>query len=221
VIAFGTAVTDGAAYATMALPGIERAAEADSLVLTREGHGSIQRACNELLEEAAERSDLEALILLHQDLELRDDTLLARLRPLLADPRVGLLGLAGGRGLRSLAWWESDLYGAAYVPAQSTRFSRGSFEVDVVDGVLLVLAPWAVRMLRFDEAFAADFHGYDVDIALQVRSVGGRVIATDVEYFHHWLKDPAEDRASWVRNAVRLQRKWDRGLWPAAWSGAA
>ena len=53
MIAFGTAVTDAEAYERYAVPGIERAAEPDSLVLKHATAGSVFRNYNILLDEAA------------------------------------------------------------------------------------------------------------------------------------------------------------------------
>ena len=44
-------------------------------------------------------------------------------------------------------------------------------EVDTVDGFVLVLSPWAVRNLRFDESLG-QLHGYDFDFCLQVARGG-------------------------------------------------
>ena len=44
-------------------------------------------------------------------------------------------------------------------------------EVDTLDGQLLVLSPWAVRNVRFDESLLLG-HGYDLDFCLQVRAAG-------------------------------------------------
>ena len=38
---------------------------------------------------------------------------------------------------------------------------------------MIVLSPWAVRNLSFDERVAGR-HGYDVDICLQARAAGKR-----------------------------------------------
>jgi len=221
MIAIGTAVTDERLYRTVALPGIERLAGSDSAILTRHGYDSIQLAYNEMLDEVADEPDLEAVVLMHQDLELTDDTLLERLRATLLEPRMALVGVAGSRGAPGLAWWEGSGYGACNAPGIDERMSRGPHEVETLDGVFLALAPWAARALRFDEAFSQDFHGYDVDISLQARALGGRVAVIDVSYFHHWQKDLVEDRDRWARNASRLHAKWDRRLWPSEWAGTA
>ena len=172
-------------FRTVALPGVEGVAEPDSQVWVREGYDSIQRPYNEMLDRASKLDDLEALILVHQDLELLDDSLIDRVRPLLAEPRVGLIGLFGGRDIPAHTWSETaDRYGRSMTPTIAIHHSRGAHEVEVVDGALLVIAPWVVRMVRFDERLARDFHGYDVDFSLRVRAAGGRVICSDIPYLH-------------------------------------
>ncbi len=219
MIAYGTAIADRRGYETIARPGIERVAEPDSVMLVREGCDSIQAPYNAMLDEAAAHEDLEALVLVHEDLELTDDTLPTRLRRLLDDPRVGLVGLLGSTDVRGLAWWEHGLDGFVWQPGGPGRSPFEEREVDAVDGMLLALAPWVVRTLRFDEAFAADFHGYDVDFCLQVRAAGGRVLAADVPYVHHRPGAPVSRRRAWVRTATRLSYKWDPQLWPPEWAG--
>src|SRR4051794_39091012 len=48
-------------------------------------------------------------------------------------------------------------------------------EVDTVDGILLVLSPWAVRHVRFDESLGL-VQGYVLDVCLQVREAGRKVV---------------------------------------------
>ena len=39
----------------------------------------------------------------------------------------------------------------------------------------MVLSPWAVRELRFDESLGK-LHGYDFDICMQARAAGKKVV---------------------------------------------
>lgn len=48
--------------------------------------------------------------------------------------------------------------------------------MEMVDGCILVLSPWAVANLRFDEERYSGFHGYDADICFEARSQGKRVV---------------------------------------------
>lgn len=217
MVAFGVAVSDAAMFERIAAPTIRRIAEPDSLVLTRHGYDSIQRPYNEIMDEVAGREDLEALVLLHQDLELLDDSLLRRARPLLEDPRNGVIGLFGGRHAPFAIWWEAEeLFGLQASPTSEVRHSVGSHEVEVVDGALLVLAPWVVRSIRFNEALAADFHGYDADLCFRVLAAGGRVVCNDAPHFHH-MGRPWTDPAGLRRARRSIMRMWDPVLRPREW----
>jgi GT2 family glycosyltransferase len=224
MIVFGTAISDWTTYEEIGLLSIERVTEPDSLVLTRVGHNSIQRPYNEMMEEAVAQPDLEALVLLHQDLELTDDSLLRRIRPLFDDPRVGLVGLLGGRDLKPhLTWSTGSRFGTARVPGIIDRFhSTGSFEVEGVDGALLAIAPWVVRYIRFGEALTGSFHGYDADFSHRVRAAGGRVVCNDVPCIHHMGRSASwkDDSEVAIRSAKALSSAWDAELQPREWGPA-
>jgi GT2 family glycosyltransferase len=214
VIGFATAVTDDSLYDRLALVGIQRVAERDSIVLVRKGL-SLQRAYNEMLGEAAREDRLEALVLLHQDLLIDDEAFAAKLRRRLADESIAIVGAIGARGVRGIAWWDGDatfgrlraqIDGGEVLVHGATP--DGTHEVDAVDGSLLVLSSWAVRTLRFDERFANDLHGYDVDICFQARAHGKRVVVDELDALHASIGQVSERRGSWVRAAVRFDQKW-------------
>lgn len=217
MIAFATAISDRAEYERVALPGIRRAAEPDSAILTRTGRDSIQRAYNEMLGEAGGMDDLEALVLLHQDLELTDDSLPRRVREVFADPAVGLMGPLGGRISKPHCWlWPDEAFGT--VDPDVLPPVAGSEPVDAVDGALLVLAPWVVRGLRFGPPADGRFHGYDVDIGFRVGAHGGKVICHHVPCVHRRsLKD---DHGGQRAAGVELARMWDPALRPPRWRAA-
>jgi len=215
MIAFGCATTDEQQYRAWAAPSIERIAEADSVQMRRHGHGSIHEPYNEMLDEAARWDDLEAMVLLHQDLEIDDEHFMAKLRGILAaSPEIAIVGAAGARDVDGLAWWEGgESYGSfdspILVPGGSRMtYSHGVHEVDSVDGMLLVLSAWAVRELRFDGELSGPLDGYDMDICLQARARGRKVVAGGLEVSHHTTYEGFFDRRRWVRAAVALQRKW-------------
>ena len=84
--------------------------------------GSIARSYNALLDQAAERDDLEALVLLHQDAEIVDADLCAKVRAALRDPDVAVVGLR--RGARRPEHRLVGGFGDARVLHQSLRGSR-------------------------------------------------------------------------------------------------
>jgi len=214
MIAFGAAVADRAAYKEIALPGIERAAEADSVVLTRSGYDSIQQPYNEMMDEAAALPDLEALVLLHQDLVLTDDSLPRRMREVFRDPLVGVMGSVGGRISKPHCWLEPDAAFGTGDPSVRPA-AVGMVEVDAVDGALLVIAPWVVRGLRFSDRLAEDFHGYDIDFCFRVGAYGGKVICRDIPSVHR--RAAKDDYAGQAAGGVALAHMWDPGLRSPQW----
>jgi Glycosyltransferase like family len=224
MIVFGTAVTKPEMYRACARPGIERAAEADSEVIALESGGSIFANYNSLMDRAAQRQGLEALVLVHQDAEIVDDHFCAIIRDALSEPDVGVVGCVGAVGVRSIAWWEGsvslasfihryDDHGGGDLPAFSWAWGDAPpyarvGEVDTVDGFLMVLSPWVVRNLRFDESLG-QLHGYDFDFCLQVRDAGRRVVTADFRAIHNHSLRPFSDPETWIAAHMQVAEKWD------------
>ena len=87
MIVFASSITDPELYPRCAEPGIRLAAEPDSRCSPTPPPGSIFRSYNLILDSVAERDDLEALVLLHQDAELASPDFCAKLRAGAARPR--------------------------------------------------------------------------------------------------------------------------------------
>ena len=224
MIAFGTSITKPDVYAACAEVGIRRAAEDGSEVYALPSVGSIFRSYNAVLERAARRDDLEALVLVHQDAEIVDEDFCRRARRALDDPDVAVAGCVGAIGVRSIAWWEGSVTCASFVhryddhgggdlPAFSWAWAEAPpyarlGEVDTVDGFVLLLSPWAVRTLRFDESLG-HLHGYDIDLCLQARAAGRKVVTADFRAIHPHPLDPFEDPEEWIQAHMRVAAKWD------------
>jgi hypothetical protein len=233
MIAFGTSITKPEVFRRCAEPGIRRAAEPSSEVLAGPAAGTIFRSYNALLDRAAELDDLEALVLVHQDTELVDADLCAKVRDALADPEIGVVGCVGAIGVRSIAWWEASVTLASFVNRYEEHgggdlrsFSwtwdeappyAHTGEVETLDGFLLVLSPWTVRNVRFDEALAG-FHGYDLDFCLQVREAGRKVVTADLRAIHHRPLEMIPDPEPWIAAHVAVAEKWD-GRMPGIGTG--
>jgi hypothetical protein len=151
--------------------------------------------------------DLEALVLLHEDVELFDPAFGVRVRAALADPDVAVVGAVGARGVRSLAWWEGEMAGGVAESRGSIFHGFTNVEVDSVDGLMLVLSPWAVRHLRFDTETFSGFHAYDLDICFSARAAGKRVVVADLPLMHH-TKGGYGDKAAWDAANAAFQAKW-------------
>jgi Glycosyltransferase like family len=227
VIVFGTAITEVEDYDRWALPGIKRVAEADSKILAHQTTGSLFRNYNLMLDLAGDERDLEALVLVHQDAELIDEDFCATVRQALSDPDVAVVGCVGAIGVRSIAWWEGAVTWASFIHRYE-EIGGGDFtamtfnkdehpsytrtgEVDSIDGFVMVLSPWAVRELRFDESLGR-LHGYDFDFCCQARAAGRKVMTADFRAIHHHSLDLISEPNAWTESYIRLAEKWDGKL---------
>src|SRR5712691_567735 len=187
MIAFGVSVTEPKVYERCAEPGIRLVAEPDTEVMAHGSTGSVFRSYNMLMDQARKLEGLEALVLIHQDAEIIDPDFLKKIREALSDPEVAIVGCAGAIGVRNIAWWEGAVTWASFTH-RYTEWGGGDFpslcwdpekipsfahtgEVDSIDGFVMVLSPWAVKYLRFDESLGT-LHGYDFDFCAQARAAG-------------------------------------------------
>jgi hypothetical protein len=224
VIAFASSITDPHVYRDCAERGIKLAAEPDSEVLAQAAAGSIFQSYNLILDRASKLEDLEALVLVHQDAEIVDPDFCTRVRRALSDPDVGVVGCVGAIGVRSIAWWEGSVTWASFIhrykemgggdlPAFSWNGDElpayaHTGEVDTVDGFVLVLSPWTVKNIRFDESLGM-LHGYDFDFCLQVRAAGKKVVTEDLKVIHNHSLELVSDPETWIEAHMRVAEKWD------------
>lgn len=169
------------------------------------GQTSLCTAYNTILD-AYKGRNLDAVILLHDDLEITDPYAERKFLEALADD-VALVGVCGGKGDQSLAWWESETVGRQMTDSGLLDFG-GLGDVAFIEGSIMVFSPWAVENLRFDTTYPG-FLGYD-DICLTARAAGKRVTVADVNTWHHstvGFKSPAI-AASWDVAERIFQAKW-------------
>lgn len=233
MIVFACSITSPDGYRAHAEPGLRLTAEPDSEIWPFSAAGSIFRSYNLLLDRAAERDDVEALVLVHQDAEITEPDFAAKVREALKDPEVGLVGCVGAIGVRSIAWWEGSVtwgsflhrygeHGGGDLPAFSWNadtappYSRTG-EVETLDGFVLALSPWTIRNVRFDESLG-ELHGYDFDFCLQVRDAGKKVVTADLKVIHHHSLELISNPESWVEAHMRVAEKWD-GRMPGVGAG--
>jgi hypothetical protein len=233
MIAFASSVTKPDVYARCAERGITRAVEPDSEVVAEPATGAIATSYNALLDRFAGRDDLEALVLLHQDTEIVDPDFCRRARTALEDPDVGVAGCVGAIGVRSIAWWEGSVtlssfanryeeHGGGELPGFSWDWAEAPAyaqvgEVDTVDGFLLVVPPWTVRNIRFDEKLS-NFHGYDLDFCLQIREAGRKVVTADLRALHHRGIEMLPGLDGWIDAHMRVAEKWDGRMPGVGWA---
>jgi hypothetical protein len=231
LIVFASAITDPAVYDSYAAPGIRVAAEPGSEVLALEAVGNVARSYNLVLDAAAERDGLEALVLVEEHVEIADPALCAKVRAALSDPAVAVAGWMGATGVTSIAWWDGRIscgpvvlayqeHGGGELPVCAwTAVERPPHEVYAVDGRLLALSPWAVRELRFDEQLGLGF-GHDFDFCLRAREAGRKIVTADIAAVLHNPLELVREHALWVEAHIRMAEKWDGrvpGTAPVEW----
>jgi GT2 family glycosyltransferase len=91
-------------------------------------------------------------------------------------------------------------------------------EVDSIDGIVIVLSPWAVRELRFDESLGS-LHGYDFDICMQARAAGKKVVTADFRAIHHHSLKLVSDPEGWIQ--THTLGWWKNGRTTYACAGTA
>lgn len=207
MIAFATAIGTREVFERHARPGVAACSEPGSPLAEIECD-SLFTGYNEALDHFATVEDLEALVLLHEDVELCDPGICDVLRARFAsDPAIAVIGAIGARGVRSLCWWEGEMRGRVLETRGLIDHGGGCHDVDSVDGLLLALSPWAVRSLRFDAERFHGFHGYDVDFCLQARAAGRRVVTEDLALVHHTRGGIGDGEDFWRADAL-LREKW-------------
>src|SRR5437588_11839554 len=110
MIAFAACVGTRETFDRYARPALARCGEPDSPVAEIDTD-SIFAGYNEALDAFSAYHDLEALVLLHEDVAIEDDAFCAKVRARLADPSVAVLGAIGATGIRSLCWWGGQMRG--------------------------------------------------------------------------------------------------------------
>jgi hypothetical protein len=230
MIAFGCSITSPDMYREAAEKGINLVAEPDSVVMANAAAGSLMRSYNLIMNKVAEMDGVEALVLCHQDAELTSPDFCSIVREALKDPDVGVVGCVGALDVRNIAWWEGSVtwgsfthrykeYGGGQIDAFTfTNENHPGYartgEVDTLDGFIMVIAPWTIQNIRFDESLG-QLHGYDYDFCLQVREAGKKVMTADFKAVHHHSLELISDEFVWIEAHKRVAEKWLGRMPPA------
>jgi Glycosyltransferase like family len=211
-VVWGCCVGASGKFETGLLPSLE-AHGYGTAVLERRGQKSIFEAYNSLMAEAAALPDLEALVLVHDDVEVLDGSIVDTVRAVLADRTVGLIGVVGGAGVRDMAWWDTATrVGSVRHATHVDDFTRGVRDADTVDGLLMAVSPEVARTVRLRKGRYPGWHGYDAELCALVRATGLRVVVADLPVFHNCKPGPWGDpvydqalhewRARWWRRST-------------------
>lgn len=208
MIVYGVCAGPGGKYETIARPSIESFSAPEDETLALFDQTSIFVAYNTILESARERADLEAVVLLHDDVQLDDEYIGRKLRKVFTNDDVAIAGVIGATGVRSLKWWDYAKHGKVTEDRLGVIDCGGGIrEVDMVDGLLIALSPWAVHNLSFDDRTYRGFHGYDGDVCFAARSLGRKVVVTDVNVIHR-TQGGYGSRESFDEADRAFRKKW-------------
>jgi hypothetical protein len=179
----------------------------DRPILTASNQSSIAVAYNAILD-GFRVYDLDAVILLHDDLEMIDPATEPKVLHALYDGEEGaaLVGVAGGGP--SMSWWNVDPIGHQLTDSGMINFGNTNVgTVDMIEGSFMAFSPWAIQELRFDERY--EFLGYD-DICLHAKATGKQVRVADIDTHHHSTVGYKSDsvRQMWERSEKIFNEKW-------------
>ena len=74
---------------------------------------------------------VSGLVLIHDDVLLRDLQLPIKLNAFFADPTIGIVGATGASEVKNLDWWLYDAHGCVEETETIVCFGHGTFNVDV------------------------------------------------------------------------------------------
>jgi Glycosyltransferase like family len=176
-------------------------------IITASNQTSISVAYNAILD-GFRVYDLDAVILLHDDLEMIDPQTEEKvLQAFWANTDAALVGVAGGGS--SMSWWNVQPIGHQWTDSKLIDFGMRQGDVHMIEGSFMAFSPWAIQELRFDERY--EFLGYD-DVCLHAKAAGKRVIVADIDTHHHsTLGYKSESvRLMWERSEVIFNEKWKK-----------
>jgi hypothetical protein len=180
-------------------------------LLVAHGQPSITVAYNRILAAFSAQDPLpDALVLLHEDLEIIDPDFEVKVAWELECPDVALVGVAGGRGVTSLAWWEApERFGHQLTDSGPLELGPRRGDVDSLEGSLLVFSRWAIDHLRYDERLTG-FHCCD-EICIRAVRAGRAVKVADIDTHHHTVvgafKSEAARREWFANDALYRERE--------------
>ena len=134
MLVYGVCIGPSETYDRVCKPSLPEG----SVVLERHQQSSIFVAYNAILDDFMGLVGAEALVLLHDDVEIRP-AFERQVRAAL-DSGASIIGAIGSLHPRSIAWWEGDQRGCVVEPYRRFDYGGGLHEVDTIDGLIMVLS---------------------------------------------------------------------------------
>jgi hypothetical protein len=187
------------------------------------GQYSICSAYNEGLS----KSKFPYLCFVHEDVIFKTDnwgsTLVAEMR---LNPRLGMIGVMGAQFKSKFpTGWYNPVNNCKYLVGNIFQGKNSQSEVDFMDyspmgpqkdlavcldGVFLFSTIVVFNQCRFDEQMLDGYHGYDLDISLQVLSKGYQLMVNKGIHLFHYSTGSPDSRWEHYNNII--SEKWKHFL---------
>lgn len=177
----------------------------------------------EVYNRAIPEAEYDIVCLLHEDLLVKTIGWGKVIQKCFLNPEIGLLGVAGAYyySMPPISWYgteekeENVLMNArpGIDPPEllhHTRFPENKLtEVIVADGVFMVLRKKIFDTISFDEQLLKHFHGYDMDLSLQVLQTH-KIFVTKEIFIEHFSKGTHDK--NWFEALRKVADKWEKKL---------
>jgi glycosyltransferase involved in cell wall biosynthesis len=184
----------------------------------KEGHYGICEAYNR----GASIAKGDILCFMHEDISFETRNWGTKVKLHFSDPSVGLIGIAGGSSKSLIpSSWSPAIFNSEINLVQHFKFSerKSSYinktsypddagmlrKVVAIDGVWMCIPKKVFTRFRFDEKTFEGFHGYDIDLSLQVYSEYSVCVVFDI-LIHHYSEGSFNQK--WMESMILLSRKW-------------
>jgi GT2 family glycosyltransferase len=187
------------------------------------GDYSIPKAYNLLLEKYRNKADI--ICLLHEDIIIKTPNWGNILHDKFKiNSQLGVIGIVGStaKSLYPTGWYNPVNCTGHHKGALFHLLDNGNLKYEnynpteshdcnvvVIDGLFICIRSVIADKLCFDESLPA-YHGYDLDISLQVLNLGYELCVTkDISVVHYSQGNPNE---KWKLANAHISRKWESQL---------
>jgi hypothetical protein len=184
------------------------------------------RGITAVYNEGARKAKFEHLCFVHEDVEFKSKNWGKNLVEHLQNPKVGLLGIAGGKYKPKVpsGWGAQGLehrlikinliqhYKAKDLDPQLHYLNKQEetlSQVACVDGVFMATKKSVVMEIPFEENLLKGFHGYDIDFSIAVNQKYQVFVCFDILLEHFSEGSFSKD---WIDSTLLIHRKWQHVL---------
>lgn len=170
--------------------------------------------------EGVQRAKYPYLCFMHEDILFHTQNWAEKITNYFEDLSIGVIGFAGTHFMPSVPvyWFSTPFVTECSLRTEKKDFvhtgfpnSRDIVDAVVVDGFCFFVRKSLFSEISFDEKTYKGFHLYDMDICMQVLTVGCRVcICKDIFIQHSWVDNPNKKGMElFEKNLQLFFNKWE------------